>query len=62
MTLDEMQKAISGAKATLRSVDGIANDLAYLLEGRLRHVHSWTLKRLKKELRNFNMHTGSWSE
>ena len=37
-----------------------AATMARLLQGNLRHVPSHVLTNLKRELRDFNMHTGSW--
>lgn len=60
MNTDEMRKAIDESKTTLRVADNVANDLAEMLDGRLQHVHHWRLKKLKKQLQNYNMHTGRW--
>ena len=56
----EMRKVIDEAKTTLRGADNIADDMAFILIGRLRKVRHWNLKKLKKELSNFNAHTGKW--
>ena len=60
MSLRDMQQEITEARTTLEHADQLAPQLAKLLQGRLRHVHSWTLKALKRELRDFNIHTGKW--
>lgn len=60
MSLRDMQGEIDDARRTLEHADQLAQQLARLLQGRLRKVHSWTLKGLKRELRDFNMHTGKW--
>lgn len=61
---DEFRQAVNDAEYTLRAADSVADDMAQLLEGRLRQVHSWrgiqSLKRIKRELRNFNITTGQW--
>jgi hypothetical protein len=59
---DEMRGAVAEAKQTLAAADSVAGEMASLLVGRLRcaTVRSWDLKRLKKELRDFNIHTGTW--
>ena len=62
MSLYDMRKEISAARRTLENADEVAQQLAYLLEGRLRHVDQWTLASLKKELKDFNAHTGTWKE
>jgi hypothetical protein len=59
---DEMIGAIEDAEITLRSADNVAKRLARVLPGRLRHCDAYTLKRLKRELRDFNITTGEWKE
>lgn len=63
MNITEMEQAVDSAKAELRRADTVATSLAYLLVGRLRHVKgACPLAALKKELRNFNIHTGMWKD
>jgi hypothetical protein len=58
---DEMRLAVSLAKDTLRAADNAANDMAILLRGRLRQVNNRdALRKLKRELRDFDMTTGQW--
>jgi len=57
---DAIREAVNEARVIQRAVDKSATDLAWLLEGRLRHVSPDLVKRLKRELRDFNMHTGRW--
>lgn len=57
---DEMRSAIEEAKTTLRAADRIAAEMGWLLIGRLRHCNHMDLVRLKKELANYNIHTGKW--
>ena len=57
---DEMRKAVANARAVLRAVEPVSNDMAQLLRGNLRHCQSWNLAALKRELRDFNIHTGKW--
>lgn len=60
---DEIRRAVNDANQQLRAADEVATDLARLLDGRLRRVSSsYTLSRLKEQLRDFNMHTGKWRE
>lgn len=59
---DRMRAAMSEARATMEAADDFANGAAQLCVGRLRRVHSGTLKALKRELRDFNIHTGEWKE
>ncbi len=60
MEIDELRKAINEAEATFRSADSCATQLARALKGRLRQVSPWLVRELKKELRDFNMHTEKW--
>ena len=62
MNLFSMRREISQAGNVLRNADNVANDIAQLLPGRLKHVSADTLKQLKTELKNFNAHTGKWRE
>lgn len=62
VTIRDMRIAVDRAKYTLDNADDVASDLARLLQGRLRHVSPYILKKLKKELRDFNMHTGNWKD
>jgi len=56
----EILEAIKSARATMRSADEAANDMAILLIGRLHHVGSYALNELKHELARYNMHTQMW--
>ena len=60
MTSEEMAESIRDAEKTLRRADSEAQRMASLCVGRLRHVGKWTLQRLKRELSQFNAHTGEW--
>jgi hypothetical protein len=62
MDIWEMRRNINEAKEVLRNADEIAGLIAAILPGRLRHVPSWILCDMKKELRDFNAHTGNWKE
>lgn len=60
---DEMRHAIADATNTLRAADSVAEDMAYLLKGRMRQVdNKYTLRALKRELRDFDSTTGTWKE
>lgn len=63
MTFNEMQQAIDEANATLNRADYVVGRMARMCAGRLRKsdVSSDTLKQLKRELKNFNIHTGKWN-
>ena len=60
MTIGDMVQAVQAANAELQRADSLADDLARLLVGRLRHVSPFVLARLKAELRDFNMQTKRW--
>lgn len=60
--IDEVRAAVDEAKIALRAADSVAATMAHLLVGRLRHVPTWTLSYLKRELRDYNIHTGTWRE
>jgi hypothetical protein len=62
MMTHEMRKAVEEAEQALRAADNVANDIAKVLHGRLRKVSTWHLKKLKAELKNYNMHTGRWKD
>jgi hypothetical protein len=60
MTFEEMVEAVRDARRTIHAADSQANDVAYLLEGRLRHCDGYVLAKLKRELKDFNPHTKEW--
>jgi hypothetical protein len=62
VNFDDMHAAVQQAKATMSLADGFAHRMAAMLIGRLQHVPSWVLKDLKRELRDFNIHTGEWKK
>lgn len=63
MTLSDMERAIDEAKADLDRADMQATRMARMLLGRLRKVEStYALGRLKRELSQYNAHTGQWKE
>lgn len=63
MKLAEMRGAIDEARATFNRADAASTDMARILIGRLNKVESaWVLRKLKKELQKFNMHTGTWKD
>lgn len=51
------------ARATMNAADEAAQAMAEMLVGRLSKVRKgWVLSALKRELRNYNIHTGAWNE
>ena len=59
---DTMRAAIREARTTMRAADDAAGVLADILAGRLRHVPAHTLVKLKRELRDFDMHRKEWKQ
>ena len=57
---DEMRRAINQARAINNAADNAANSIVDLLDGRLRQVSPYRLAKIKKQLRDFNMHTKEW--
>lgn len=62
MNFDDVTRAVNEARNTLQSVDHHVEQMAKLIAGRLRaaDVSQHTLRQLKKELRDYNPHTGKW--
>lgn len=59
---DAVRDAVREAENLNRAVDNQSNALAELLRGRLRTVTPYHLATLKRELQQFNAHTGIWKE
>lgn len=59
---DELIAALNQAESVQRVVQDNSNRLARLLTGNLRHVGGYYLRQLKKELADYNMHTGKWKD
>ena len=59
---DEFRECFNAGKQTIAQADSVAGQMAKMIEGRLRkaNVSLSTLVKLKKELRDFNMHTKEW--
>ena len=63
MTIEDMRQVVSDASWQLQQADECATDLAQGLVGRLHHVKSkYMLNALKRELRDYNIHTGEWAD
>jgi hypothetical protein len=60
----EIKQAVNEAEATIRAIEFLASDIATLLDGRCRHVKTYSgvkaLARIKKELADFNAQTHQW--
>ena len=59
---DQMREAMQEAKATMCAADSFANQMAEMLQGRLRKVHPWVLQNLKRQLADFDAHRKIWKE
>lgn len=59
---DLMRAAVEQARSVSRACDNQADNMAFLIAGRLRHVSASRLVDLKKELRRFNITTGKWRD
>lgn len=62
MNWDDFRLAFRDARSTMDQADAAANDMADMLDGRLRKVSGYKLAKLKRQLRDFNIHTGEWKE
>jgi hypothetical protein len=58
---DQMREAMREARQRIASADVVADDIARMLSGRLRHVSGGALIALKRELSQFNMKTKRWT-
>ena len=61
---DEMNEAFKDAEFTIRQAQKRTGDMVRIISGNLRsaNVSGYYLCRLKKELKNFDMRTGTWKE
>lgn len=60
---DEVRTAVEQAQFQLQAADHVATNMAQLLRGRMRKVGSHAaLTALKKELADYNIHTGKWKD
>lgn len=64
---EQTRRGLAQAKAQIRAVDLIAEDLAVLLKGRCRQASkTWiggdAIADLKRELKDFNIHTRRWKK
>lgn len=59
---DDVRTAVDAARAAQRAVDDNTRQMASLISGRLRaaDVPQHILRKLKRELRDYNPHTGKW--
>lgn len=57
---DELTRAISLAEDVRSATRSHGNAILDLLDGNLRGLSQYRLARLKKQLNDFNAHTGRW--
>ena len=64
LSWDDVRQGIEDARQTITNGDSHINKMASIIEGRLKSckVSSGTLRKLKRELRDFNMITGKWKD
>lgn len=55
-----MRQALRDARETQRAADRVAEQCAEMVAGRLRKVSQHELRKLKRELQDFNATTGQW--
>lgn len=62
ISFNQMAEAVEQAHSTIRRADMVAGQMARILKGRLRtaSIPHHVLCDLKKELKDYNMHTGEW--
>lgn len=58
----EIVAALDATRDHQAAVRGNAAEMGALLVGHLRYLGPCTLAKLKRELRDFNIHTGNWKE
>jgi hypothetical protein len=56
----EFKDAVRQAELDLACADSLSTDMARMIAGRLRKVSPYWLRRLKYELRDFNIQTCKW--
>lgn len=61
-SVTDVRNAVDRAEREIYRANTVVRDMAYLCKGRLQSssVDPSVLCALKKELANFNMHTGRW--
>lgn len=57
---DELTAALSQAREMRRAVKQHGEAMLQLLDGNLHGLSTYYLKRIKTQLRDFNMHTEEW--
>ncbi len=64
MNMNDVYNVRAEAFIIVENADTISRQTAELCAGRLRlaEVRPYVLDKLKRELRGYNMHTGTWSD
>lgn len=62
MNWDDFRSAYSTAQSTMNQADSVADSMAGMLAGRLHKCSGYTLAKLKRELRDFNIQTQKWKD
>mgnify|MGYP000030004209 CR=1 FL=1 len=62
ITFEMINEALKDAEATIKRAETYKSQMARFLTGRLKGIDPHVLKRLKKELQNFNSVTHEWKE
>ena len=64
MYITEVIEAVQKARRDISNADSLVAEMAVLCVGRLRRSAASpnTLEQLKRELRDYNIHTGKWKD
>ena len=62
MNWDDFWKSFADARNTMSQADSVADRMAGMLVGRLHKCSGYTLAKLKRELRDFNIQTHKWKD
>lgn len=62
MNWDDFRAVFNTARCTMNQADSIADSMADMLVGRLDKCSVYTLAKLKRELRDFNIQTHQWKD
>jgi len=64
ITFDQMSSAIDHAQSILSRAKSFVNKMASFIvrDGNMRQIDSWTLNKMKKELRNWDMVKKEWKK
>jgi hypothetical protein len=63
-SIQEVREAVERAKRDIYRAEQLVAEMAFMCKGRLRNSNAsaGTLAELKKELRDFDIRTGTWSD